>query len=144
MSRNPERRDRARSLRSGMPPAESILWKHLRGRRFAGFKFRRQHPIGPFFADLACHECKIIIEVDGESHLGQECRDERRSDYLRERGWLVLKFWNTEVYDDLESVLEAIYQTCERRNRPPHPQPLSPEAGARGGGQPPHPQPLSP
>jgi very-short-patch-repair endonuclease len=98
-----------------MTHAESILWKHLRGRRFAGFKFRRRHPIGPFFADLACHECKVIIEVDGVSHLGQKYRDERRSDYLREYGWLVLRFWNTEVYDELESVLEAIYQTCERR-----------------------------
>src|SRR6516162_10656093 len=114
-----------------MPPAESILWKHLRGRRFAGFQFRRQHPIGPFFADLACHECKIVIEVDGESHLGKECRDERRSDYLREFGWLVLRFWNTEVYEELESVLEAIYQACRRRNYP-HPQPLSPEYGGEG------------
>src|SRR6516162_9520977 len=113
-----------------MTPAESLLWKHLRGRRFAGFKFRRQHPIGPFFADLACHECKIIIEVDGESHLGPESRDDRRSAYLREDGWLVLRFWNTEVYDDLDSVLEAIYQACARRKEKlPHPQPLSPEDG---------------
>ncbi len=115
MSRNPARRERARSLRKEMPPAEGMLWKHLRDRRFAGFKFRRQHPIGPFFADLACHQRKIVIEVDGESHLGQECRDERRSDYLRDNGWLVLRFWNTEVYDELESVLEVIYQACERR-----------------------------
>ena len=126
MSRHPERRERARSLRKEMPPAESILWKHLRGRRFAGFKVRRQHPIGPFFADLACHECKIIIEVDGESHLGRECRDERRSNYLREEGWLALRFWNTEVYDELESVLEAIHQTCEQRKKrsPSPPTPL--------------------
>ena len=127
MSRNPARREQARGLRKEMTPAEGILWKHLRGRRFSGFKFRRQHPIGPFFADLACHECKIVIELDGESHLEQQCRDERRSAYLGEYDWLVLRFWNTEVYDELESVLEVIYQACERRKeKPPHPRPLSP------------------
>jgi adenine-specific DNA-methyltransferase len=135
MSRNPEIRDRARELRRAMTPAESTLWKHVRGRRFAGFKFRRQCPLGPYFADLACHECRLIIEVDGETHLGNEWADERRTRWLNEHGWLVLRFWNTEVFDETEAVLEAIYQACEaRRPSPPHPQPLSPEAGERGAG----------
>src|SRR6266404_3722448 len=115
MSRNPTLRDMARQLRKEMTPAEGILWRQLRGRRFAGFKFRRQHPIGPFFADMACYECKLVVEVDGETHLGREHKDEERTKYLRMQGWLVLRFWNTEVYDELEPVLEAIYRACEAR-----------------------------
>jgi very-short-patch-repair endonuclease len=82
---------------------------------------------------MACHECKLIVELDGETHLGQANRDEKRSKYLQAQGWLVLRYWNNQVYDELETVLEAIYQACEvRKPPPPHPQPLSPEAGARG------------
>jgi len=133
MSRNPVRRDRVRQLRHDMAPAEKVLWSHLRNRAFAGFKFRRQHPIGPFFADFACRECKLIVEVDGETHLGRETRDARRTDYLQAQGWLVLRFWNTEVYDELEAVLETIYRACEaRRFRPLTPNPSPPEYRGRG------------
>src|SRR5205823_4375177 len=135
MSRDPDRRERARRLRHELTPAERILWKNLRNRLFAGFKFRRQHPIGRFIADMACRECKLILEVDGETHLGQETRDEKRTNYLQSHDWLVLRFWNTEVYDELESVLEAIYRVCIERlakKAPPHPQPLSPEDGGEG------------
>jgi adenine-specific DNA-methyltransferase len=125
MSRNPGRRNRARELRRALTPAEAILWRELRSRRFAGYKFRRQHPIGPFYADFACHECKVLLEVDGETHLGDEEDDGRRTAYLREQGWLVIRFWNTEVFDEREAVLEAIYQACMGR-KPPHPQPLAP------------------
>ncbi len=133
MSRNPSRRDRARELRRGLPPAEAILWRELRGRRFAGFKFRRQHPIGRFFADLACHACKLIVELDGETHLGQETRDAERTEYLQSHSWLVVRFWNTQIYDEREAVLEAIYQTClSRAAKAPSPQPLSPEYRGEG------------
>jgi adenine-specific DNA-methyltransferase len=134
MSRNPIRRQRARQLRRQVTPAEGILWREVRNRRFASFKFRRQHPIGPFFADLACHECKLILELDGETHLGAETRDEARTKYLQSQGWLVMRFWNNQIYEELESVLEVIYRTCQQRKPPPHPQPLSPEAGERGAG----------
>src|SRR5436190_24320541 len=128
MSRNPTRRDRARELRRQPVPTEQLLWRHLRGRRFADFKFRRQHPVGPLFADMACHECRLIVELDGETHLGQGSHDEQRTEFLRSQGWLVLRFWNTQVYEELEAVLETIYRACEGR-WPPHPQPLAPEAG---------------
>jgi very-short-patch-repair endonuclease len=137
MSRNPLRRETARHLRKAMTPAEAKLWRHLRARRFAGYKFRRQHPIGPFFADMACQECRLVVEVDGETHLGNELRDEQRTRFMQSQCWLVLRFWNNEVYDDLEPVLEVIYRACEERKRkPPHPQPLSPEAGERGENEP--------
>src|SRR5262245_7737906 len=144
MPDNPSRRARARELRRHMTPAETILWRHLRSRRFADFKFRRQHPIGPYFADMACHECNMILEIDGETHLTRQRADQGRTDYLQAQGWFVLRFWNTEVFDELDAVLEAIYRACVERKPPPHPQPLSPEAGERGGRAPPHPQPLSP
>jgi adenine-specific DNA-methyltransferase len=133
MPRNPDRRDRARGLRRNTAPAEAILWKQLRNRRFAGFKFRRQHPIGPFFADLACQECRLIVELDGETHLGREAEDAARTRYLQDREWLVVRFWNTEVYNDLETVLEAIYQLCQER-KPPSPSPPTPLPRSGGEG----------
>jgi very-short-patch-repair endonuclease len=117
MSRNPARRDRSRELRRALTPAERILWKHLRGRRLGGFKFRRQHPLGPFFVDMACHECRLLVEVDGESHLGAEAKDARRDAYLELHGWIILRFWNTQVYDETEAVLEMIYRVCEERKQ---------------------------
>src|SRR4051794_1020003 len=102
MSRNPGRRERARQLRRDLTPAEQRLWRHLRGRRLAEFKFRRQHPVGPFFVDMACVECQLLVELDGESHLGAEARDAARDAYLEERGWLILRFWNTQVYDEID------------------------------------------
>ena len=147
MSRDSNRTQRARQL----TPAESILWKEVRGRRFAGFKFRRQHPIGPFFADLACHECKLIVELDGETHLGAATRDEERTKYLQSHGWLVLRFWNTQVYEEREAVREAIYRACQQRLQPlpaplpPHPPtPLPPPGGEGSKTGPPDPLPLSP
>jgi len=129
MRRDPHQRERARELRREMTPAEAILWKLLRGRRFAGLKFRRQHPLGPFYADFACVERSVVVEVDGETHLGREANDEARSAYLRDEGWMVLRYWNTEVYDERDAVEQAIFEECAAR--PPHPQPLSPK-GARG------------
>jgi len=86
MRRDPHQRDRARELRREMTPAEAALWKLLRGRLLAGLKFRRQHPVGPFYADFACVERRVVVEVDGETHLGREADDEARSAYLRTEG----------------------------------------------------------
>jgi very-short-patch-repair endonuclease len=135
MPRDPIRRQRARQLRRELTPAEKVLWREVRNRRFAGIKFRRQHPIGPFYADLACCECKLVVELDGETHLGCEGRDEERTRFLQTQGWMVLRFWNTQVYEELEGVLEVVYRTClERMPRPltPNPSPLS--TGERGAG----------
>jgi adenine-specific DNA-methyltransferase len=119
MAQDPRRTALARQLRRQMTPAEAIVWKHVRDRRFGGFKFRRQHPVGPFYADLVCKESKVIVELDGETHLGREGDDEARSRYLRTNGWLVMRFWNTQIYDELETVLEEILRVCEERRRSP-------------------------
>src|SRR5262249_10952895 len=99
----------------------------------AGFKFRRQYPIGPYFADFACCECKVIVEADGETHVGRELRDERRTKFLKAEGWVVLRFWNSQDYEESEWVLEQIFNACETRPPTPStPSPLPRKAGGRG------------
>jgi len=109
----------AQSLRKRVVPAERLLWKALRNRALAGFKFRRQHPIGPYLVDFACVECRLVIEVDGQSHLAPKTVDKERSRSIPDAGWLVIRFWNTEVYEDIEPVKEAIYRECVRRAKSP-------------------------
>src|SRR5882724_8108381 len=94
--------ERARALRQCEVPAEAILWTGLRNRTMGGFKFRRQHPIGRFFADFACVECMLVVEVDGETHLGDQSKDDERTRHFEAEGWRVRRFWNTEIYDDLD------------------------------------------
>lgn len=118
-----KRIDLARNLRQQEVPAEERLWRILRNRALTGFKFRRQHPIGPYFADFACVKTKVIVEADGESHLARNRQDAARTRFLEAAGWLVLRFWNTKIYDDIESVKEMIYQTCTTRLKPPKPPP---------------------
>jgi adenine-specific DNA-methyltransferase len=105
----------ARSLRKQAVPAEALLWKALRNRALGGFKFRRQRPIGPYIVDFACVECKLAIELDGLSHLRQNKAHEDRAAFLENAGWCFMRFWNTVVYDDFESVREAIYRQCVAR-----------------------------
>jgi very-short-patch-repair endonuclease len=121
MAQEPEHVRRARELRRKLTPAEVILWRELRGRRFSNYKFRRQRPIGSFIADFYCHEAKLIVELDGQTHIGREDYDGRRQSELQGWGLKVLRFWNTAVYDDLECVLEAIFDECYRRapKKPP-------------------------
>ncbi len=102
----------ARSLRKRAAPAETLLWKAIRNRALGGFKFRRQHPVGPYVLDFACQECKVAVELDGLSHLRTKENDKARTLFLEELGWRVIRFWNTEIYDDYDQVLEAIYRKC--------------------------------
>jgi very-short-patch-repair endonuclease len=118
MRLDPWFKQRSRELRDELTPAESILWAQLRGRRFSGLKFRRQHVIGSFIVDFYCAEVSLILEIDGETHLGKAPLDEARQSWLQAQGYRVLRFWNTEVYDELEPVLEAIWQECEARRTP--------------------------
>ena len=98
-----------RDLRRHMTDAERLLWQHLRNRQPAGCKFRRQHPIGPYIVDFVCHERKLVIEVDGGQHAENLSHDTKRSDYLKKKGFEVLRFWNNEVLQEIESVLDAIF-----------------------------------
>jgi len=124
MARSPKKIQLARTLRKDSVPAEALLWKALRNRALGGFKFRRQHPIGRYVADFACVECKIAVEVDGETHLPRKNADQKRTEILQADGWCVMRFWNNEIYEELDPVKEAIYQMCVRRGTPPSPLPL--------------------
>jgi primosomal protein N' (replication factor Y) len=104
---------KARSLRQSMTDAERRLWSALRDRRLDGHKFKRQHPIGPFIADFACVELKIIIEADGGQHAGNT-RDEPRTRWLEGRGWRVLRFWNNEILANTNGVLETIAEALRQ------------------------------
>src|SRR5713101_6967395 len=88
------------------------FWKQLRAKRFDGFKFRRQHRIGPYFADLCCVEWHLIIELDGSQHAEpeKEQKDAARTVYLSKQGYRVVRLWNEQVNRELEDVLETIYQ----------------------------------
>ena len=114
----------ARRLRRELSSAEKILWARLRGRRFAGYRFRRQHLIDPYIADFCCAVAALVIELDGETHLGKEEADRTRQTYLESTGLKVLRFWNTDVFEGLDGVLEAVYRECQQRSQiPPRPQP---------------------
>ena len=99
---------KARRLRKNQTDAENALWYHLRARRLAGLKFRRQQPIGPFIVDFACVERCLVVELDGGQHALQEKEDKRRSGYLESKGYRVLRFWNHDVLKNMQGVLKVI------------------------------------
>ncbi|MCF7965400.1 endonuclease domain-containing protein [Methylobacter sp. Wu8] len=112
----------ARSLRRNQTDAEQVMWGRLRNRQMLGCKFRRQQVIGSYIADFLCMEPKIIIELDGSQHWEQQEYDEQRSRYLQSVGYRVLRFWNNEVLQETEAVLEAIRLAVIDLS--PHPSPL--------------------
>jgi len=105
----------AKSMRSAPTPAEQHLWYHLRAHRFLGLKFKRQKPFGPYIVDFACLERGVVIEVDGGQHGDDVAYDERRDQWLASQGFIVLRFWNHEVLNQTEGVLERIRQVVEDR-----------------------------
>ncbi|MDE2157183.1 MAG: endonuclease domain-containing protein, partial [Xanthomonadaceae bacterium] len=96
----------AKSLRTTSTDAECKLWYHLRARRLGGFKFRRQHPIPPYVADFYCDRLNLVIELDGSQH--NEESDLTRTLALQRQGLFVLRFWDNQVLQETEAVLEAI------------------------------------
>ena len=116
--------DRARLLRRRATEAERILWRRLRNRNFAGYKFRRQHPVDCCVLDFYCSAAKLAVELDGGGHnyrMGQS-RDQRRSEVLARQGITVLRFWNQQVRQELDSVLQAIcFALQERQQSKPSP-----------------------
>jgi len=118
----------ARRLRKDSTFAERKLWKYLRSRSLGGFKFVRQEPIGPYIADFACREKRLIVEVDGGQHATAQ-RDAIRDRWLRAHRYRVLRFWNNEVLGNVEGVWETIFAAASAA-APPHPIPL-PARGER-------------
>ena len=118
----------ARKLRTNSTDVERILWRALR-EGFPELKFRRQHPIGNRIADFACPAKKLVIELDGSQHADRLSEDEARTAELMAHGYHVIRFWNSDVIENLAVVLDTIYRNLEPA--PPHPT-LSAPQGRRG------------
>jgi very-short-patch-repair endonuclease len=104
---------RARKLRREATEAETGLWAQLRGRGLADAKCRRQVPIGPFIVDFCAEEFRLLIELDGSQHSGTAYDDERGT-WLATKGYCVLRFWNNDVFDNIEGVLDAVLDALKR------------------------------
>jgi len=109
----------ARELRNNMTDVEKLLWYRIRRKQLCGFRFRRQHPIGNYIVDFVCIKLKLIIELDGGQHKEQHRYDAIRDQWLTEQGFAVQRFWNNEVLENIDGVLQTIYQYLP----PPQPSP---------------------
>jgi len=112
-----------RRLRNEPTDAEHRLWQRLRGRQLEGCKFRRQHPYGDFILDFVCLARRVVVELDGGQHDHQAEYDASRTRVLEASGFVVLRFWNNEIFQELEGVLESIKQCLELRVHPSPPNP---------------------
>jgi very-short-patch-repair endonuclease len=124
---------RARSLRAQMTDAERRLWFDLRDRCFADFKFRRQVPVGPFFADFICFDARLVVEVDGGQHADSK-RDQQRDRWLEANGFRVIRFWNNDVLKNREGVLTLLLEALRVRHPSPGAPIGAPPSPARGEG----------
>ena len=109
---------RARELRKEMTPAEKALWALLRNRRLRGWKFRRQVAISIYIADFYCHSIRLVVELDGGVHDDREqaARDENRDVYLRFLGHEVLRFSNSQIFEEPAAVLDRIAEVAAERS----------------------------
>jgi very-short-patch-repair endonuclease len=128
--RGPDRHHlpRARELRRSSTLAEARLWEQLRAKRLGGVKFVRQHPIGPYFADFACRSRMIVIEVDGATHGtdAERAHDRKRTAFLQQLGYRVLRFGNDEVLNGMDGVLSLVSGALSEAPSPPCPVPGPP------------------
>jgi very-short-patch-repair endonuclease len=120
--------DAARALRGRSTVAEERLWYHLRAHRLEGLKFKRQQPLGPYVVDFVCFDRKLIVEADGSQHL-DSIADQDRDAWFMAQGYRVLRFWNHEILQQTERVLQAILY-ASRAPSPPTPLPQG-ERGER-------------
>jgi len=106
---------KAKTLRKEMTEAETKLWRFLRNSH-TGYKFRRQFPIGPYIADFACIQLKLVIEVDGGQHC-ENTGDARRTNYLNSLGYEVVRFWNNDIINNVEGVISTLTLALSHRER---------------------------
>ena len=104
-----------KNLRKNMQEPEKILWSKLRDRRFKNYKFRRQVQIGNYIVDFVCNEKQMVIELDGRQHLTQENikEDEIRTKYLEERAFKVVRYYNTDVLNNIELVIQDLWDKLQ-------------------------------
>ena len=115
---------RAKELHRNMTEPEAKLWARLRAHRTAAIHFRNQHAIGNYVVDFCAPRQKLIIELDGSQHLEQAGYDSERTAFLQSKGYRVLRFWNNDVMNNIDSVVSVIYDALEQ-----DPLPASPKCG---------------
>ena len=113
----------ARALRKNMTDVELLLWHKIRSRQLQNIRFRRQHPIGRYIVDFICLETKLIIELDGGQHADQKSYDTMRDTWLSQQGFKILRFWNNDILENMDGVIEFISQHLP----PSQPSPLKGE-----------------
>jgi very-short-patch-repair endonuclease len=102
----------AKILRRGSTEAEKLLWSKLKAKQLDGLKFRRQQPVGSFIVDFVCFEKGVVVELDGGQHAENAPRDAGRDGILMRNGFRVLRFWNDDVLQNIDGVVDAIGRNC--------------------------------
>jgi len=115
----PQQTGRARTLRRDWTFPERLLWGKLKRKQLNGWRFRRQHPVGPFIVDFYCPAASLVIELDGLSHAGRAEADRQRTAYLIAEGKRIIRYTNDDVLADVDAVAEDILRHCENTPDPP-------------------------
>ena len=105
---------RARTLRQTDNDAEAMMWDALKAKRLDGYKFVRQFPIGPYFADFLCRKRRLVVEIDGSQHV-DNAYDRMRDDYMRGAGFSVIRFWSGDALRQRNVVCETILAALDGR-----------------------------
>jgi very-short-patch-repair endonuclease len=116
---NPTTKYQAGELRKALTPAERKLWSRLRNNQLKGVNFRRQHAVRKYIPDFCSPKAKLVIELDGSKHLEQEEYDSERTKYLEEQGYKVIRFWNNQIMNEMESVILAIMEALDPHSSSP-------------------------
>jgi len=109
--------ERARHLRKRETWAEKLIWRWLRDRRFSGYKFRRQHPLGSYCLDFFCEEAELNVELDGSQHgfPDQRKHDAEREKFLQSRGIMTSRFWNSHLRRNAQGIRDTIFEALQKR-----------------------------
>ena len=104
----------AKSMRHTATDAEQLMWQILRAKRLMNLKFRRQHVIAPYIVDFYCHEIGLVIELDGSQHGADDAieYDAERTKFLEALDLKIVRYWNHEVLNQADSVLENLWEIC--------------------------------
>jgi len=113
MNSKQEMKFRARELRKEPTIAEQTLWYTLRRKGLNGYRFHRQYVMGSYIVDFVCWKKRLVIEIDGGQHIENSKYDDARTTYLKSRGFRVLRYWNNDVLNKTEYVLENILETLD-------------------------------
>ena len=110
---NPKLKQLARDLRNNSTKSEIILWTYLKGKQMKGYDFHRQKPLGNYIVDFFCNELSLAIEIDGESHYGNEEKDAKRQKEIEKYGIRFLRFEDNDIFYKLDGVLRTIESWIE-------------------------------